>query len=84
MGSEDDRIAERLSQRIPVALIDQRTLAGLERLGAGSPVAESYTYYDVIEQDEGKQVSRLSILAAEKVKAAKVCLSSAVSVGPWN
>lgn len=74
VGSEDDRVAARLSQRIPVALIDQRTLAGLERLGAGSPVAESCTYYDMAKQDEGKQVSRLSILAAEKVKAARVLL----------
>jgi len=74
VGGEDDRIAEKLSQRIPVALIDQRTLAGLERLGTGSPVADSRTYYDAAKENEENRVSRLSILAAEKVKAAKMLL----------
>ena len=74
VGMEDDRIAAALSRRIPVAIIDQRTLAGLERLGAGSPVAESHTYYDVTQQAEVEQVPRLCILAAEKVRAATVLL----------
>ncbi len=74
VGIEDDRIAAGLSSRIPVAIIDQRTLAGLERLGAGSPVADSQTYYDVAQQDAAEQVPRLCILAAEKIKAAKVLL----------
>ncbi len=85
VGMEDDRIAVKVSQRIPVALIDQRTLAGLERLGAGSPVAESQTWYDVAKQAEVEQVPRLCILAAEKFKAANVlieqqCFSGAMEL----
>ncbi|MCF6186480.1 MAG: DEAD/DEAH box helicase [Desulfobulbaceae bacterium] len=86
VGLEDDRAAAKVSQRIPVALIDQRTLAGLERLGAGSPVsAEHHTYYDAAQQADTEQVPRLCILAAEKVKAANVlieqqCFSGALEL----
>ena len=81
VDGEDDQIAETVSRRIPVALIDQRTLASLERLGAGSPVAESRTYFDMADQEETKRVSRLALLAAEKLKAAKVLLEQHCSSG---
>ena len=57
-----------------MAVIDQRTLSGLERLGAGSPVAESRTYFDAAKKDDEQAVSRLLSLAAEKVKAANVLI----------
>ncbi len=86
VGSEDDRVAVKLSQQIPVVLIDQRTLAGLERLGSGSPVADATTYYDGTGQREEEETdSRLILLAREKLKAARVlleqnCGSSAVEL----
>ncbi|MCF8005057.1 MAG: SWF/SNF helicase family protein, partial [Chromatiaceae bacterium] len=42
----DDEIAAGLSERVPVALIDRRTLASLGRLGEASPVAEAEPVFD--------------------------------------
>ena len=85
VGEEEDRIATELSETIPVAIIDQRTLAGLERLGAGSPIAESHSYYDAAEAKDEKAPSRLLLIAAEKLKAANVlieqeCFSAAMEL----
>ncbi len=85
VDSEADRIATGLSGLVPVALIDQRTLQGLERLGAGSPVSQGRTYFAAAEQAPGAKVSRLAALAAEKFKAATLlaeqnCATSAMEL----
>ncbi len=73
---EDDQIAEKLSETIPVAIIDGRTLAGLARLGEGSPVAGQQVLYDSSEEKTAKEaVSRLQLLAMEKFKAAAVLIA---------
>jgi len=74
VGAEEDRIVTDLSEKVPVAVIDLRTLAGLERLSTGSPVAESHTWYDATEQNSERTTPRLLVLAAEKVKAATVLI----------
>ena len=81
VGSQENQVAVELSERIPVAVIDQRTLSGLERLGAGSPVAESQTYYDAAEQSEEQAVPRLVVMAAEKLKAATVLMEQHIFSG---
>jgi hypothetical protein len=73
--AEDDQMVEKLSETIPVAIIDGRTLAGLERLGGGSPVAEQQILYNAAEQETDEQaLSQLQVLAAEKLKAATVLI----------
>lgn len=74
--SEDDTIAARLSDTIPVALIDQRTLTALERLGNSSPIQESELMYDGVTglPEQGPKPSRLERLAHEKLKAAGVLM----------
>ncbi|MBK5938601.1 hypothetical protein CCR96_04885 [Halochromatium roseum] len=47
----DDEIAAGLSERVPVALIDRRTLASLGRLGQASPVAEAEPVFDGEAED---------------------------------
>ena len=47
----DDAIADRLSERVPVALIDRRTLESLSRLGDASPVADAESVYAVDDTD---------------------------------
>ncbi|MEA3642467.1 MAG: DEAD/DEAH box helicase [Lamprobacter sp.] len=47
----DDEIAAGLSERVPVALIDRRTLASLGRLGEASPVAEAEPLFDAEAAD---------------------------------
>ncbi len=74
VGTEEDRIATDLSEKIPVAVIDLRTVAGLERLGSASPVAESHTWYDATEQNDDRAIPRLLVLAAERLKAAIVLI----------
>ncbi|MGW8194890.1 MAG: DEAD/DEAH box helicase [Desulforhopalus sp.] len=81
-GEEEDRIAAKLSGQVPVAVIDRRTLAGLERLGSGSPLAKSTTYYDAADKAAGKTAPpRLSQLAMEKAKAAQLLIEQDCS-GP--
>jgi superfamily II DNA or RNA helicase len=41
----DDRRAQTISDRVPIALIDRRTLASLRRLGAASPLSEGETLF---------------------------------------
>ena len=73
--AEDDQIVEKLSETIPVAIIDMRTLAGLARLGGGSPVAEQQILYNGTEQKTAEPgLSGLQLLASEKFKAATVLL----------
>ena len=47
VNDDDDAIADGLSERVPVALIDRRTLASLNRLGDASPVADAEPVYAV-------------------------------------
>ncbi len=47
VNDNDDAIADGLSERVPVALIDRRTLASLSRLGDASPVADAEPVYAV-------------------------------------
>jgi len=74
VGAEEDRIVTNLSEKIPVAVIDLRTLAGLERLGVGSPLAESRTWYDAAEKESERIIPRLLVLAVERLKAATVLI----------
>ena len=73
--AEDDQVVEKLSETMPVAIIDMRTLAGLARLGGGSPVAEHQILYNGTEPKTAEPgPSELQLLAAEKFKAATVLL----------
>ncbi len=81
VGSLENQVAAELSTKIPVAVIDQRTLSGLERLGAASPVAESQTYYDAAEEEREELTPRLLVLATEKLKAATILLEQQISSG---
>ena len=78
--AEDDQIAENLSEAIPVAIIDMRTLAGLARLGGGSPVAGQQILYNGAEEETDEQApSRLQLLALEKLKGATVLIDQSCS-----
>ena len=72
VDAEADRIAEKLSTTVPVALIDPLGMKGLQRLGAGSPLTRARTFY---EATEAPAESRLASLAAEKIQAAQVLLN---------
>lgn len=75
-----DQVAARLSEKVPVAVIDQRTLNGLERLGSGSPVSGA----DVLFEPEEKQEqgnTRLALIAEEKFRGAEILLEQGVLEG---
>jgi len=74
VDDEADRIAEQLSVRVPVALIDRLALKGLQRLGGNSPLAAARTYYTATSETGTPTVSRLQRQAAEKLAAARVLL----------
>jgi ERCC4-related helicase len=65
-------LAVKLSEQIPVALIDHFALRGLSRLGAASPLAGAETYFDRHLQPLPPSPSRLQSLALEQLAAAKL------------
>ncbi len=72
---EDDRKAADLSDNVPVAVIDQRTLSSLARLGTASPVADAVIYFDAAEtREDSEKIPRLTALAGEKFKAARILI----------
>ncbi len=74
VDADADRVAEELSARVPVALIDRLGLKGLQRLGGGSPLAEARCYYDAASETETPPGSLLQRQAREKLAAARVLL----------
>ncbi|NQU63754.1 MAG: DEAD/DEAH box helicase family protein, partial [SAR324 cluster bacterium] len=74
IGEEDDVIAADLSHEIPVALLEPRTFAGLQRLGVSSPVADMQPVFETTELVKKAAVSPLLILAREKLKAAELLI----------
>lgn len=71
---EADQVAERLSQQIPVALIDRLALKGLQRLGEGSPLAQVRSYFEPAAASAVSGPSRLKRQATEALQAARVLL----------
>ncbi|MEZ5534504.1 MAG: DEAD/DEAH box helicase [Thiolinea sp.] len=75
---QDDLQLESLATDIPVALLDPRTLRGLQRLGEASPVKDAQELYDVSEAEQNDAPSRLQQLAEEKLQAAEVLLEQGI------
>jgi superfamily II DNA or RNA helicase len=74
--ADDERVAG-LSERVPIALIDRRTLRGLQRLGAASPAAEAEELYRAPidgQPAEGRVENPLLRRAREKLEAAELLL----------
>lgn len=86
MDTVDDateKTAQSLSTSLPVALIDPRTLAGLDRLGSASPLNNSKELYQA--EKGSTDTSRFSVLAKSKLKAAEVlveqqCMTAAIEL----
>ncbi|WPL15395.1 RNA polymerase-associated protein RapA [Thiorhodovibrio winogradskyi] len=73
VSAEDDRLAAEQAGEIPIALIDKRTLASLNRLGEASPVADSEPLYQTPPQSQPKAASaRLVKRASDNLEAATV------------
>jgi superfamily II DNA or RNA helicase len=76
-----DRRAATIPGPIPVALIDRRTLGGLSRLGAASPVAGARTLFDAEQASSGAAAPpaepRLLRQAREKLRGAEVLIGQA-------
>ncbi len=71
---EAERVMERISETVPVALIDTRTLNSLRKLGAASPLGETKTYYEALSEHSGQEVPPLLAMAQRKLKAAEVLI----------
>ncbi len=77
-----DEFAEQLSTKVPVAVVDQRTLRGLERLSGASPVAAARVLYAAEGSGgDGSPRCRLARLAEEKLKAAAILVDQECSEG---
>lgn len=78
--SNDEAVAEELSETIPVAIIDLRTINGLQRLGKGSPIAAAEMVYDASQDDVSESsVSPLIELSRRKLKSAEILLEQQCS-----
>ncbi len=69
----DDERAAAISEQVPIALIDRRTLKGLQRLGAASPAADAESLYEAPQQ-AATAPSPLARRARQKLEAAEVLL----------
>jgi hypothetical protein len=72
-----DGIAAAIPGRIPVALIDPRTLGGLRRLGSASPVAGAQTLFEAPAEVAAPTEPRLLSQAREKLRGAEVLIQQA-------
>ena len=77
----DEEAAQYLSEPdVPVVVIDSRTLAGLKRLGAASPVAESRLLFEPEVQDQ-KTINLLLKSAEAKLRSAEILLEQQSTAG---
>ncbi len=77
----DDESAQYLSEPdVPVVIIDSRTLAGLQRLGAASPLAESRLLFEP-EVKEQKTINPLFEAALAKLRSAEILLEQQSTAG---
>jgi hypothetical protein len=82
VDAQAESFAEEISDRIPVALVDPRTLRGLQRLGSSSPAADAETIFEKGSEPQTPMEPTLLRQAREKLRAAEVlirqsCLGSA-------
>jgi len=77
----DDELAQNLSEPdVPVVVIDSRTLAGLQRLGVASPVAESRLLFEP-EVNDQETVNPLFKIAEAKLRSAEILLEQQSTAG---
>ncbi|MDD5319588.1 MAG: SNF2-related protein [Methylococcales bacterium] len=77
----DEESAQSLSEPdVPVVVIDSRTLAGLQRLGAASPVADSRLLFEPEVKDQ-KTINPLLKAAEAKLHSAEILLEQQATVG---
>ncbi|WP_404359920.1 SNF2-related protein [Methylotuvimicrobium sp. KM1] len=77
----DEEAARDLSEPdVPVAVIDRRTLTGLQRLGAASPVAQTEVLFEPSES-EAEPVNPLHQSAEDKLKSAELLWSQHANAG---
>ena len=77
----DEESAQYLSEPdVPIVVIDSRTLAGLQRLGAASPVAESRLLFEPEDQSR-KTINPLLKSAEAKLRSAEILLEQQCTAG---
>ena len=77
----DEESAQYLSEPdVPVVVIDSRTLTGLQRLGAASPVAESRLLFEPEVQSQ-KTINPLLESAEAKLRSAEILLEQQATAG---
>lgn len=72
--NDDEQVALELSTTLPIALIDLRTLNGLQRLGKASPIGETQLLFNATDDALTPVVSPFTKLANEKLKAAEMLI----------
>ncbi len=81
LNDADEESAHYLSEPdLPVVVIDSRTLAGLQRLGAASPVAESLLLFEP-EAKEKQTINPLLKSAEAKLRSAEILLEQQSTAG---
>jgi len=77
----DEESANTLSEPdVPVVVIDSRTLAGLQRLGAASPVTGSRLLFEP-EVKSPKTLNPLVVMAEAKLRSAEILMEQQASAG---
>lgn len=74
VDEEDEAKAGEFSKAVPVALLDPHALAGLRRLGTGSPFQDMTPHYVASRDTPVDKINSLQQIAREKLQAAEVLL----------
>ncbi len=75
------RLAEQLSESVPIALVDPLTLSGLQRLGEAFPFATGRVHFDAGTESGSSTSSALRRRAEQRLQAAELLLEQH-SYGP--
>ncbi len=74
VGDDDDARLDALAGEVPVALIDRRTLASLDRLGAASPITGAEPVYAPAQADAAPTEHPLDAKARANLDAARLLI----------
>ncbi len=77
VDAQDDAAIDGLSDAVPVALIDRRTLASLSRLGAASPIADAEPVYEPSAPPPASTEHPLCRKSRENLQAARLLIQQA-------
>ncbi len=84
VDEESERTARELSETVPIALTDARTMASVERLGQDGLPGETRAWFDRRDETGDGGTHPLLVLARQKLDAADVLMDQTCTAAPME